>query len=43
MGNGRFVNSFSRYFHAQVLDEIDRILETDYKVIERLEVEVMTL
>ncbi len=32
-----------RYFHAQVLDEIDRMLEADYEVIERLEVEVMTL
>lgn len=32
-----------RYFHAQVLDEIDRMLETDYEVIERIEVDVMTL
>ena len=32
-----------RYFHAQVLDEIDRLLETNYVVKERLEVEVMVM
>jgi YgiT-type zinc finger domain-containing protein len=32
-----------RYFHSQVLDEIDRMLETDYVVKERLEVEVMSM
>ena len=30
-----------RYFHAQILDEIDRMVATDHEVIERLEVEVM--
>ncbi len=32
-----------RYFHAQVLDEIDLMLETGYEVINRMEVEVMSL
>jgi YgiT-type zinc finger domain-containing protein len=32
-----------RYFHAQVLDEIDRMLEAGYEVIERIQVDVMSL
>ncbi len=30
-----------RYFHAEILDEIDRMVAADHEVIERLEVEVM--
>ncbi len=32
-----------RYFHAQVLDEIDTMLAADHEVTERIEVEVVTL
>ena len=32
-----------RYFHAQVLDEIDRMLDMDHEVMERIEVEVVAL
>lgn len=32
-----------RYFHAKTLDEIDRMLEAEHPVIERMEVEVVTL
>ncbi len=32
-----------RYFHAQTLDEIDRMLELDHEVVERIEVEVVAL
>jgi len=32
-----------RYFHAKVLDDIDRILEAEHKVKEKLEVEVVSL
>ncbi len=32
-----------RYFHAQVLDEIDRMLDEDHEVMERIEVEVVAL
>jgi len=32
-----------RYFHASVLDEIDRLLETEHVVKNRLEVEVVSL
>jgi YgiT-type zinc finger domain-containing protein len=32
-----------RYFHATVLDEIDRFLSTEHKVKEHLDVEVVSL
>ena len=32
-----------RYFHANVLDEIDSLLLSDHKVKERIEVEVVAL
>lgn len=32
-----------RYFHAGVLDEIDKLLETTHSVKEKLEVEVISL
>ena len=32
-----------RYFHAAILDEIDRILLTNHKVKERIDVEVVSL
>lgn len=32
-----------RYFHAKVLDGIDRLLESSHKVKEKLEVEVISL
>ena len=32
-----------RYFHVQILDEIDHLLETTHAVKEKLEVEVITL
>ena len=32
-----------RYFHAKILDDIDRILETKHDVKEKIEVEVVTL
>ena len=32
-----------RYFHATVLDQIDRFLTSDHPVKERLEVEVVSL
>ncbi len=32
-----------RYFHAKILDEIDRMLETEHIVKDRIEVEVVSL
>lgn len=32
-----------RYFHATTLDEIDRLLDTEHEVKDRLEVEVVSL
>ena len=32
-----------RYFHAKILDDIDRILETKHDVKEKIEVEVVSL
>lgn len=32
-----------RYFHATVLDEIDRLLEKEHEVKDRIEVEVVSL
>ena len=32
-----------RYFHATVLDEIDRLLKADHEVKQHLEVEVVSL
>lgn len=32
-----------RYFHAKVLDEIDHLLESDHRVKNRMEVEVVTM
>ncbi len=32
-----------RFYHAQVLDEIDRLLDSDHEVMERIEVEVVAL
>ena len=32
-----------RYYHAQVLDEIDQLLAADHEVRERIEVEVVAL
>ena len=32
-----------RYFHAKVLDEIDRLLDSDHHVKNRMEVEVVSL
>lgn len=32
-----------RYFHAKVLDEIDRLLEKEHDVKERMNVEVVSL
>ncbi|NKQ36979.1 MAG: YgiT-type zinc finger protein [Chloroflexi bacterium] len=32
-----------RYFHAEVLDEIDHMLDEDHEVMERIEVEVVAL
>ena len=32
-----------RYFHATVLDEIDRLLESEHQIKERLEVEVVSM
>ena len=32
-----------RYFYAKVLDEIDRLLETEHQVRERMDVEVVSL
>ena len=32
-----------RYFHAKILDEIDRLLETKHAVKERINVEVVSL
>ena len=32
-----------RYFHAKILDEIDRLLETVHDVKDRIEVEVVSL
>lgn len=32
-----------RYFHAKILDEIDRLLETEHDVKNRIEVEVVSL
>ncbi|MEW5986659.1 MAG: YgiT-type zinc finger protein [Chloroflexota bacterium] len=32
-----------RYFHAKVLDEIDRMLEAEHQVKHKLEVEVVSL
>lgn len=32
-----------RYFHAKILEEIDRLLETSHKVKNRIEVEVVSL
>jgi len=32
-----------RYFHASVLDEVDRFLESDYEVKRRINVEVVSV
>lgn len=32
-----------RYFHAKVLDQIDRFLETDHRVKNTMEVEIVSL
>jgi YgiT-type zinc finger domain-containing protein len=32
-----------RFYHAQVLDEIDRLLDSDHEVMEKIEVEVVAL
>lgn len=32
-----------RYFHARILDKIDRLLESEYEVKERMEVDVVSL
>ena len=32
-----------RYFHAKILDELDRLLETEHTVKNRIEVEVVSL
>ena len=32
-----------RYFHATVIDEIDRLLQADHEIKERLDVEVVRL
>jgi len=32
-----------RYFHARILDEIDRLLEKEHAVKERIDVEVVSL
>ncbi|HHT9124200.1 MAG TPA: YgiT-type zinc finger protein [Candidatus Brocadiia bacterium] len=32
-----------RYFHAKILDQIDRLLETEHKVKNRIDVEVIRL
>ncbi len=32
-----------RYFHAKTLDAIDRLLESDHEVIDRLNVEVVLM
>jgi YgiT-type zinc finger domain-containing protein len=32
-----------RYFHAQILDKIDRMLEAEHEVKDRVEVEVVSL
>lgn len=36
-------NCGERYFHATVLDEIDRLLENKHEVKDRIEVEVVSL
>jgi YgiT-type zinc finger domain-containing protein len=32
-----------RFYHAQVLDEIDRLRDSDHEVMEKIEVEVVAL
>jgi len=32
-----------RYFHARILDDIDRLLEAQHEIKEKLEVEVVSL
>jgi YgiT-type zinc finger domain-containing protein len=36
-------NCGERYFHAKILDEIDRLLQTEHNVKERINVEVVSL